>query len=97
MRVFSVLRREGEIMAQATLALPEGAALLDALNAACPQLDIPRPVVLRKHESEWERFGRAVFRPGDFIESVAFGRFEVEQLKEPRKSADIRNAQGHFG
>ena len=38
-----------------------------------------------------ERFGRTLFLPEHFVESVPFDRFEVEFLKERGGSRDPRN------
>ena len=50
----------------------------EALGEACKQLDLSRPVLLRKHERDWEEFSQAHFLRGDFLEDVPFDRMEVE-------------------
>ncbi len=44
----------------------------------CHEMDVSRPVILKKHIRDLEQFGSAVFRPADFLEPVSFDRFEVE-------------------
>lgn len=44
----------------------------------CHELDIARPVILSKHTRELAVFGHTVFYPADFMEPVAFDRFEIE-------------------
>ena len=52
-------------------------------------LDLARPVLLNKHVQELAKFNRTVFSPADFIESVAFDRFEIEILPEKKKDANV--------
>ena len=65
-----------------------------ALEAACRQLDISRPIWLDKHTREWEEFGQTRFLPDDFLESVDFQRLEIEFIDpdaKKKKSRDYRN------
>ena len=55
------------------------------LHDLCQDLDLCRPVVLRKHVNDLARFSRVVFKPADFIESVDFDEFEIEVLSEKKK------------
>ena len=59
------------------------------LHELCQDLDLCRPVILRKHVNVLKQFSRVVFKPADFIESVVFDEFEIEVLAEKKKrSAD---------
>ena len=59
------------------------------LHELCQDLDLCRPVLLRKHVNDLTRFSRVVFKPADFIEAVDFDELEVEVLSEKKKkSAD---------
>lgn len=55
------------------------------LHELCQDLDLCRPVVLRKHVNDLARFSRVVFKPADFIESVDFDEFEIQVLSEKKK------------
>lgn len=69
--------------------------LLEALKA----LDLPCPMWLRKHEQEFEQYGKTAFLPDDFVEDVAFQRLEVDYLDDTdakKKSRDPRNDFGSF-
>ena len=55
------------------------------LHELCQDLDLCRPVVLRKHVNDLARFSRVVFKQADFIESVDFDEFEIEVLAEKKK------------
>ena len=85
MKVWGVLRTDGHIVKDALLEtahrkkdeIEDHAALVSEL---CRALDLSRPVLLKKHISDLERFSRAVFKPEDFMENVDFDRFEVELM-----------------
>ena len=55
------------------------------LHELCQDLDLCRPVVLRKHVNDLARLSRVVFKPADFIDSVDFDEFEIEVLSEKKK------------
>lgn len=44
----------------------------------CHDMDIPTPVILRSHTNSFQAFNIAVFRPSDFVESVGFDKFVLE-------------------
>ena len=56
-----------------------------ALAAVCKHFDLTRPIVTRKHENEMDQFGRTVFYPDDFIESVPFDTMEIEIIRSKKK------------
>ena len=55
------------------------------LHELCQDLDLCRPVILRKHVNDLKQFSRVVFKPADFIEPVDFDEFEIEVLSEKKK------------
>ena len=55
------------------------------LHELCQDLDLCRPVILRKHVNDLGQFSRLVFKPRDFIEPVDFDEFELEILSEKKK------------
>ena len=57
------------------------------LHELCQDLDLCRPVILRKHVNDLKQFSRVVFKPTDFIESVDFDEFEIEILPEKKKKS----------
>ncbi len=66
----------------------------DVLVELCKTLDLPAPIWLSKHESEYARFRRTSFKPEHFIESVEFDAMEIEFLDDTgkrHKSDDPRN------
>jgi len=56
-----------------------------ALDAACRRLDMPRPLILPRHERDWQQFSQARFLPEHFMEDVPFDRMEVEFIDPDKK------------
>lgn len=68
----------------------------EALQKACRELDLPLPILLPKHEREWEEHGRTRFAAEHFMEGVPFDRMEIEYFDPDdrdsrRRSDDPRN------
>ena len=61
----------------------------EVIDALCKELDIARPVILNKHISDLERFGRTVFRSSDFMDVIGFDRFEIEIFPEKKKNDSL--------
>ena len=57
------------------------------LHELCQDLDLCRPVILKKHVNDLKQFSRVVFKPADFIESVDFDEFEIEVIPETKKKS----------
>ena len=51
------------------------------LHELCQDLDLCRPVILRKHVNDLKQFSRVVFKAADFIESIDFDEFEVRLVR----------------
>lgn len=67
----------------------------EALEEACHQLDLPRPLWLDKNQREWENFGQTRFLKDSFFESVPFDHLEIEYIDpeaKKKRSQDPRNA-----
>ena len=64
-------------------------ACMPILAELCKPLDLACPVVLKKHVGELVRFSRTVFGPADFMEPVAFDRFEIEIFPEKKKETHV--------
>ena len=63
----------------------------DALGAVvhefCQELDLARPVLLKKHICDFSRFLRVSFKQADFMEEIDFDVFEIEVIKEKKKGS----------
>ena len=57
------------------------------LHELCQDLDLCRPVILKKHVNDLKQFSRVVFKPADFIESVDFDEFEIEVIPDKKKKS----------
>ena len=92
-RLWARIIRKNRISRQATADCTwENAA--DALTDLCREFDIPRPLWLNKHETEFAEFRRTQFLPEHFMEEIPFDRLEIEFLEDnarPRRSQDPRN------
>ncbi|MBQ4075221.1 MAG: hypothetical protein IJD39_08465 [Clostridia bacterium] len=60
----------------------------DALEKACHDLDVPRPMILPRHERDWDEFSQARFLKDHFVEDLPFDRMEVEFIDPDRKKKD---------
>lgn len=61
---------------------PKECTFFDMLKQMCEKLDIPTPVLLNKHLSDFNQFSMTLFKPADFVENVNFDRFIIEYLTE---------------
>ncbi|MBR5109346.1 MAG: hypothetical protein IK099_04050 [Clostridia bacterium] len=57
----------------------------EALETACRQLDVSRPMILAKHIRDWEQFSQARFLKEHFVEDIPFDRMEVEFIDPDQK------------
>ena len=67
----------------------------DALDEGCRKMDVARPLILPRHDRDWEEFGQTRFLPDAFMEHVAFDRLEIEFIDpdaKKKRSQDPRNA-----
>ena len=53
----------------------------DFIGELAHELDIERPVIVKKHLSELLRFGHVTFKKADFIDAIDFDRFTVEIIE----------------
>ena len=53
----------------------------DFIGELVRELDIERPVIVKKHISELLRFGHVTFKKADFIDAIDFDRFTVEIIE----------------
>ncbi len=52
----------------------------DYLTELCEKLDIPTPVLLKPHVMQFAKFRHVKFTPRDFVDSVDFDKFWVENI-----------------
>lgn len=44
----------------------------------CHEMDIPTPLIIKNHIANFVDFNNAVFLPRDFVESIDFDKFIIE-------------------
>lgn len=59
--------------------------LEDSLKECCYQLDIPNPMIMKKHITDIKNYWLTRFLPDDFPESVDFERAEINIFDENKK------------
>ncbi len=89
------LIKKTKITGDSVIPCPEG-DWKGALAQACRELDLSLPILLPKHEREWQGHGRTRFLAEHFMESVPFDRMEIEYFDPDdrdtrRRSDDPRN------
>ena len=57
----------------------------DALDEGCRKMDVARPLILPRHDRDWEEFGQTRFLKDHFMEETAFDRMEVEWIDPEKK------------
>lgn len=55
------------------------------LEKVCDIFDLSIPILLPKHNREWEEFKKVTFFKDDFIDDIDFDKFEFEIIKEKKK------------
>lgn len=89
MKIWATTRQEHRILSETMQEFPGSPHDIEdwgvIISALCHDLDLARPVILKKHENDLRRFSRAVFKAADFMESISFDRFEMEILPEEKK------------
>ena len=79
-------KMQSEVVREFALARPSDLdGWTPVLHELCQALDLSRPIMLEKHVNELERFSHTVFRQSDFMEPIAFDRFEIEIFPEKKE------------
>ena len=77
LKLYSDGRLVGDAVCDCCESFPSEAVLLDGLKNCCYQLDIPNPIVLKKHVKDICEYSLTRFMPSDFPESVDFEKADV--------------------
>jgi len=48
------------------------------IEKICHEIDIPTPIILKNHITNYVEFNYSTFLPRDFVESIDFDRFIIE-------------------
>ena len=57
----------------------------EALDEICQALDLSRPVIMPRHERDWNAFGLTQFLPEHFLEPVSFDKMELQYIDPDKK------------
>lgn len=80
-----------EVVREFALARPSDIdGWMPIISELCHDLDLARPVVLKKHINDLVKFSRVVFRPADFMETIGFDAYEIEIFPETKKKTNER-------
>ena len=60
----------------------------EALDEACRALDVGRPMILPRHQRDWDQFSQVRFLPDHFVESFPYDRMEVEFIDPEKKKKE---------
>ena len=56
--------------------------ILDSLNRACSQFDLPEPIWLNVNVTDFKRLSKTNFLQDNFIEAIDFAKLEMEVMSE---------------
>ena len=48
------------------------------IERMCHEMDIPTPIILKSHITNYVDFNNSIFLPRDFVESIDFDKFIIE-------------------
>lgn len=85
-KIWSKTYQRHKLSASQLFSLGDQESLQGCLMEICRELDYPCPVVLNKHQKDWDSFSLVRFLPSDFIESVDFDLLELERCKDDEKA-----------
>ena len=83
MKVWARVRVNNRTVAQHVVGIDKKSAVevdnwQEPIGELCHELNLARPVILKKHIKDLENFSHTSFRPDDFMEKVDFDRLEIE-------------------
>jgi len=87
MKIWAITKKNNKIVLD--MIVENSAIEIDGISKliaiVCEEFDIGKPLILSKNMMELSEFGRTVFYPADFIESIDFDTFEVEIVEDKPK------------
>lgn len=61
---------------------PSQCTFFEMIKQVCEGLDIPTPVILKKHVQDFNKFSMTLFKATDFVENIHFDRLIIQYLPE---------------
>lgn len=91
MKAWGTIKTEDKIMRDAVIDLgymkkTDAIDYSAVIHALCLELDLARPVILKKHVNDLRRFSSAVFKSEDFMEHIDFDQFHIQLYFDKKKS-----------
>lgn len=89
MRIWAATRDMDKIIKEVVMDFPAAHSEGEwnaVLGDICRELDLSRPVLLKKHLNELNTFRHTAFLPSDFMEGVDFSKFTLQLSRKRRKS-----------
>ena len=90
-KLWGIIRKHNKIRENTVVELDGddlSEVMTDGIQKICEVLDLPRPIILRKHQNELLDFHRTRFLQSDFVEPIAFDALEIEHLIEHKKTRE---------
>lgn len=83
MKVWGRIRKDNKTIAECVVTItPKSADEVsdwsEPIGMVCKELDLARPVILKKNIEDFHKFSNTFFKPGDFMEPVVFDKLEIE-------------------
>lgn len=83
MKIWAKVRKDNKTIAEYVVEIDKKSAYevenwAEPIGELCHELNLSRPVILKKHIKDLESFSHTAFRPGDFMEKIDFDRLEIE-------------------
>ncbi len=83
MKVWARIRKDNKTVGEHVIAIEQKSAYevenwAEPLGELCHELNLARPIILKKHVRNLESFNHTAFLPGDFMEKVDFDKLEIE-------------------
>lgn len=86
LRLYKEGKLQKEALCDADTKLSPAKILEEGLKLCCYQLDIPNPMILKKHIHDIRQYSLTRFLPDDFPEAVEFDRAEVNLFDDSKKN-----------
>ena len=85
LRIYSNGKMITDTVCDADEKLSSQKMLEDCLRFCCYELDIPNPMIMKKHVNDIKQYSLTRFLPDDFPESVDFERVEINIFDSSKK------------
>lgn len=61
---------------------PSNCSFFEMIKTVCEGLDVPTPVILKKHVTDFNQFNMTLFKPNDFVEKFNFDKLIIEYMPD---------------